>query len=104
MMKEEKTAYYIQLANGEIMRTSTASPWNFRIYATDAEIIQLRELFDANYAVEWEGFFRAHVPYVQYHFDRPNDRYDDNLKKVYEMIYELGDEEAKTHIKDMWGM
>ncbi|WP_100331910.1 hydrolase [Bacillus xiapuensis] len=103
-MQEEKKAYYIQIANGEIMRSATASPWNFKIYATDEEITALRELFDANYSKEWEGFFRAHVPYVQYHYDRPNDRYDKNLDKVYQMIYELGDEEAQAHIREMWSM
>ncbi|KAB7705839.1 hydrolase [Bacillus aerolatus] len=103
-MQEEKKTYYISLANGEIMRQSTVSPWNFKIYATDDEITNLRELFDANYSTEWENFFRAHVPYVQYHYDRENDRYDGNMKKIYETIYELGDEEAKQHVKEMWSI
>ncbi|MBM7649719.1 hypothetical protein JOC78_002693 [Bacillus ectoiniformans] len=103
-MNEEKNAYYIQVGNGEIMRRATDSPWNFKIYANDEEITALRELFDANYSVEWQNFFRAHVPYVQYHYDRQNDGYDGNMKQIYEMIYELGDDEAKEHIKGMWGL
>jgi len=98
---EERTAYYIHVGNGEILRTSKDSPWNFRIFATDEEITRLREVFESNYSVEWQNFFRSHVPYVQYHYDRENDDYDRNLQKIYKMIYELGDDEAKHHIEKM---
>ncbi|MDQ0216552.1 hypothetical protein J2S13_003014 [Oikeobacillus pervagus] len=101
MPEDQKKTYYIHIGNGEILSNSTASPWNFRIYANDDEITRLREIFDANYSVEWKNFYRAHVPYIQYHYDRENDHYDLNMKKVYEMIYALGDEEAKDHIKVM---
>ncbi|HZG74142.1 MAG TPA: hypothetical protein VEY51_21620 [Chondromyces sp.] len=100
-MDQTKNTYYIQLANGEIMSRPTDSPWNFKIEATDEEITKLRELFDANYSMEWQNFFRAHVPYVQYHYDRENDSYDARLKQIYGMIYQLGDQEAKQHIKGM---
>ena len=83
------------------MQTSTVSPWNFKIEATDNEIIQLRELFDQNYSTEWQNFFRAHVPYIQYHYDRENDAYDETLINIYQLIYQLGDQEAKQHISEM---
>ncbi len=96
-----KKPYYISLGNGEIMQTATASPWNFKIEATDEEITRLREYFDQNYSTEWQNFFRAHVPYVQYHYDRENDAYDETMKKIYGMIYDLGDEQAKEHIRSI---
>lgn len=89
------------MANGEISRSATSSPWNFRIEATDDEITLLRELFDQNYSTEIQNFFRAHVPYIQYHYDRENDAYDKTLKKVYGIIYELGDEEARQYIESL---
>ncbi|KKB37519.1 hydrolase [Bacillus thermotolerans] len=101
-MQKEKNTYYISIANGEIMRSSTDSPWNFKVEATDEEITALRELFNANYSTEWANFLRAHVPYVQYHYDRENDQYDSRMEQVYEMIYQLGDEEAKQYVKDIW--
>jgi hypothetical protein len=100
-MESEKKTYYISMANGEIMQTSTASPWNFKIEATDQEIIKLREFFDQNYSADWQSFFRAHVPYVQYHYDRENDAYDKTLEEIYRMIFELGDESAKEHIRSI---
>ncbi|KHF28739.1 hypothetical protein LR68_02492 [Anoxybacillus sp. BCO1] len=84
-----KKTYYVSVARGEISQVKTASPWEFRIEATDEEIIQLREYFDEMYSSDWQSFWRAHVPYVQYHYDRPNDGYDHAIKKVYESFMSL---------------
>ncbi|MFB6467582.1 hydrolase [Cytobacillus sp. Hz8] len=100
-MADQKKTYYIEVGSGEISQSRTDSPWNFKIQATDDEITTLREYFDQNYSTEWQNFFRAHVPYIQYHYDRENDIYDRTLIGIYRMIYQLGDEEAKQHIKSM---
>ncbi|MEH7250976.1 hydrolase [Neobacillus niacini] len=100
-MDEQKKTYYIDVGHGQISQSSTASTWSFKIQANDEEITQLRELFDQNYTIEWKNFFRAHVPYVQYHYDRENDAYDNTIEQVYGMIYTLGDDEAKSHIESM---
>jgi hypothetical protein len=98
---EQKKTYYIDVGTGEISQNATSSTWSFKISATNEEITEIRELFDQNYSTEWQNFFRAHVPYVQYHYDRENDQYDQTLVKVYELIYRLGDEAAQNHIKSM---
>ncbi len=100
-MEQQKHDYYIEVATGEISRSSTDSPWNFKISATDEEITKLREVFDSNHSTDWQNFYRAHVPYVQYHFDKENDAYDENLVQIYKMIHELGDKDAKEHIEGM---
>ncbi|NMD72136.1 hydrolase [Bacillus sp. DNRA2] len=100
-LDQTKKPYYIALASGQIMKTATDSPWDFKIEADDDEITKLREYFDQNYSTEWQSFIRAHVPYVQYHYDRENDAYDETLVQIYKMIYELGDEEAKQHIRSI---
>ena len=100
-MNEERNDYYIEIATGEISRSSTDSPWNFKISATDEEITQLREIFDSNHSVDWQNFYRAHVPYLQYHYDRENDAYDENMRQAYGMIHQLGDGEAKKFIEGM---
>ncbi|RHW30754.1 hydrolase [Neobacillus notoginsengisoli] len=100
-MENEKKTYYIAIANGEIFRNATSSPWDFKITATDDEITQLREFFDENYANEWLTFVRAHIPYMEYHNDRETKRYDDKLQTIYSYIYDLGDEEAREHIASM---
>jgi hypothetical protein len=101
IMDEQKKTYYIDVGTGGISQSATSSTWNFKIQANDQEITDLRELFDQNYSTEWQNFFRAHVPYVQYHYDRENDAYDNTIQQVYSIIYKLGDEEAKNHIESM---
>ncbi|MCA1032472.1 hydrolase [Bacillus timonensis] len=98
-MEDNKKTYYISLGSGEISQSKTSSTWDYEIQANDEEIVQLREYFDQNFSNDWQGFFRAHVPYVEYHHDPTNDAYDETLLKVYKMIYELGNEETKEHIK-----
>ncbi|MDQ0224498.1 hypothetical protein J2S02_000827 [Metabacillus niabensis] len=98
-MENMKKTYYVTVATGEISQLSTASPWDFKIEATDDEITRLREKFDNVYSADWKGFFRAHTPYVQYHYDRENDTIDQTNEQIYQMIYELGDEEAREHIR-----
>ncbi|EZP76563.1 hypothetical protein H839_14839 [Parageobacillus genomosp. 1] len=101
MAEQQKKTYYVSMESGEISQVKTASPWDFQIEATDDEIIQLREYFDQNYSTDLQAFFRAHVPYVQYHYDRENDAYDRTLMKIYQLIYKLGNEEAKAHIRSL---
>ncbi|MFS0864451.1 hydrolase [Fredinandcohnia sp. 179-A 10B2 NHS] len=99
MEQQPKKTYYVSVEGGEISQVKSASSWEYKIEATDDEIIRLRELFDENYANDVEGFLRAHVPFVEYHNDSSNDKYDENMLKVFKMIYELGDEEAREFIK-----
>ncbi|MDQ0343413.1 hypothetical protein J2S14_002228 [Lederbergia wuyishanensis] len=98
---ENKKTYYISVGAGEIMSVPNASPWEFKIQATDDEITRLRMYFDNNQENSMYDFLRAHVPYVEYHNDSTNDIHDENLIKVYEMVHQLGDEEARNHIKSM---
>lgn len=98
-MNQTRKTYYVSIANGEISQLSTASPWDFKIEATEEEIVQLREYFDQNYSSDWQGFLRAHVPYIEYHHDPTNDSIDVTMQKIYKMMYELGDQDAKDLIK-----
>lgn len=100
-MNTNKKTYYIDIGSGSISQSISSSSWNFKIEANDEEITLLRKYFDQNYSTEWKNFFRAHVPYLQYHYDHENDAYDETMLKIYKLIYELGDAEAKQHITTM---
>lgn len=100
-MTEGKKTYYISVGAGEIMSTANASPWEFKIEANDDEITKLRQIFDSNYDNSINDFWRTHIPFLEYHVDPTNDQHDENLIRIYEMIRELGDDEAKHHIDQM---
>jgi hypothetical protein len=97
----EKKKYYITVGTQEISQIKPESPYEFEIEATDEEVRQLREIFDEAYAADFMSFFRAHVPYVQYHEDKPNDIYDNDLLQAYRLIHEFGTSETKEHIESM---
>ncbi|GAA0431132.1 MAG: hydrolase [Bacillota bacterium] len=96
-----KKKYYINMGSGEISKIKYDNNDNFVIHATDDEIVLLREKFNEMNAAGVTTFFRAHVPVTPYHNDQSNDDYDDEMTEAYRMIYELGDESAKEHIKHM---
>ncbi|WP_233711124.1 hydrolase [Lederbergia citrisecunda] len=98
---ENRKTYYISVGAGEIMTVPNASPWEFKIQATDDEITRLRQIFDSSQDNSVDDFLRAHIPFVEYHNDSTNDIHDENLINVYEMIHQLGDEEARNHIESM---
>lgn len=100
-VNEEKKTYYISVGAGEIMRVPNASPWEFKIEATDEEITEMRAVFDMMQDNSIGDFLRAHVPFVEYSHDPTNDVHDESLHKIFTMIYELGDAEAKQHVKSL---
>jgi hypothetical protein len=97
----ERRTYYIEVASGEITQSQSNSPWNFKIEANDAEIHTLRSYFDENEQAELGNFLRAQIPFKEYHLDKENDIQDEKLKHIYQLIYHLGDQEAKQHIESM---
>ncbi|MDG4656435.1 hydrolase [Ectobacillus antri] len=97
----EKQTYYISVGEGSISRSKTANTYSFEIQATDEEIIRLRQLFDSAYVEDIRSFWRSHIPFLEYHHDHANDKYDARLQEAYRMIYELGDGEAKELIAQM---
>lgn len=101
MLENEKQTYYISLGGGEIYSTPNAGPWQFRIRATEKEIKQLRKIFEAQSENQIGDYIRSHTPYVPYHHDPTNDFHDLKLIEAYRVIYQLGDQEAKDHIKSM---
>ncbi len=97
----EKKTYYISVAEGGISQVKTANTYSFAIQANDDEIVQLREIFDAAYVEDVRTFWRAHIPFLEYHHDHSNDKYDERLQRAYKMIYDLGDNKTKELIAQM---
>ncbi|AJD91858.1 hypothetical protein JMA_25410 [Jeotgalibacillus malaysiensis] len=98
---DQKNTYYVSVARREILRSGTDSPYEFIVNATDDEITKLRILFDRNEESEMEGFLTGQMPSVPYHVDRANQQSDNLLIKIYSLIGEIGDEEARNHIVTM---
>ena len=96
---EKRNKYFVSVQSHEISRNRVGNNDDFVIYATDEEVQQLRSKFDQMRGAEWSSFWRAHVPIVPYHHDQPNDDYDREFTSVFEILYKLGDEQTKAHIR-----
>ncbi|MEQ6377608.1 hydrolase [Bacillaceae bacterium S4-13-58] len=97
----EKRKFYVNLGTQEISQIHNGNNDIFTIYATPEEVIKLREAFDEVYKDDVGAFLRAHVPFVEYHNDKPNDRVDSGLEKIISMIQELGDEKTREFISSI---
>ncbi|SFA71099.1 MULTISPECIES: DUF3970 family protein [unclassified Bacillus (in: firmicutes)] len=100
-MDTTKKTYYVNMVNGEVIPEPAGTETHFRVNGTDEEIEDLMQMFSENYQADLETFGRAHIPYKEYHKDKENDHYDATMVKIYQQIYNLGDAEARAHIKEM---
>ncbi|WP_051348578.1 hypothetical protein [Peribacillus kribbensis] len=99
-MKEDKQSYYVDIANGEVLQERIDGSPNFRIYANEEELADLRGWFRANYNDDLKTFSRSHVPFLEPSKDSQNDKYEHSMNEIYKMIYDLGDEEARNFIEE----
>lgn len=100
-MRLEKQQYYINIHSGEISRVPYQNNDQYVIYATPSDIRRLRSTMDQMHDASMRSFWRSHIPIVPYHQDQPNDEYDANLVEALKMIYNLGDEDTRSHIQSM---
>lgn len=97
----DKRKFYVSIDSQEISEYKAGNNHAYVIYGGPEDIIRLREVFDELQDAEFSTFWRAHVPFKEYHHDEYNDSYDESLMRAYKMIYELGDEETKKHIETL---
>ncbi|MFD1040179.1 hydrolase [Virgibacillus byunsanensis] len=97
----EKKKFFINLGSQEISQIHYDNNDDFIIHATEDEVRILRDKLDHMYTSDTRAFFRAHVPIKPYHDDRSNDDYDINMTEAFKMLYNLGDEQTKSHIESM---
>ncbi|MFS0784363.1 hydrolase [Bacillus sp. 1P06AnD] len=100
-MDDEKTIYYISIQSGEISEQAGEADSQFCIVATQKEYQDLQLLSNQLYESDVKTYGRSQIPFLEYHHDPQNDEYDHRLIKLYSKIYELGDEETKSHIGAM---
>jgi hypothetical protein len=95
--------YFVNMESRKILpvQAGKEAEGHFQIQATDKEIRQLQELFHENDQADWKTYGPAHVPFLEYHHDPQNDEYDNTMRHIFRMLYQLGNEEAKNHIGKM---
>lgn len=96
-----KKKYYVSMASSEISQIQFGNNDDFTIYANDDEIRVLRAKMDQMHNADISSFWRAHIPIMSYHHDKPNDDYDAGITEAFQMIHDLGDDQTKSNLKSM---
>lgn len=97
---DRKEQYFISVATGKISQIPNAQDNDFTIMATRREAKHLRRIFNNMNDADNMSHFRSAIPFEPYHNDKANEQYDHYITEVFQMIYELGDEEARTYIEE----
>ena len=100
-MEEQKYSYYVNIQSNEIFRGPFDGEWDFKIEATASQVAVLERLFDRNDQTDWESYFRSHIPFLEYHHQPQNMEYDWRIGLIYTMLFTLGDEKTRAHIRKM---
>lgn len=93
--------YFIGISNGTITQKNADQNAAYTIYANDEELKEIRRKLEKMEDASLSSFLRAHIPIKPYHEDPQNDAYDDGLNELFQMLYELGDEQTKDHIRSL---
>lgn len=96
----EKQNIYVSVAH----LTCNLQPGSSYEFVLQMDPIKARvfsKLFAQMQSLEASNAFRAHLPCIPYHMDRLNHELDNRLYKLYALIHEFGDEEAKKFVEQL---
>ena len=99
-MDQTKETYYVDLVSESILPDPLEST-SFMVQANRQEIHALKTVLEKKHEADMETYVRSHIPFLEYHHDPENDRYDAQQKMLYAIIYQLGDDAARAHIAQM---
>ena len=100
-MRQDKQTYHVDLVSGDVLGQKLEENPSFTVHVTDEELAELKQCLEEHRTDDLEAYARSHVPYLLYHHDRANDKYDAAMKKLYALIYKFGDETARNHIEEI---
>ncbi len=100
-MSDGKRNYYVSVQSSSIVKHRGDMSYEFEILATEDEAQELQRLLDSKDQAENGTYLRSHVPFLPYHNDASNDKYDEAIMTVYRKLHELGTSETRMFIANM---
>lgn len=99
----DKQIYWTSVAAFEIVPEGLSDNHEFEIEATEDEVNELMSLYNQLEQQDNTMFLKSANPNELYHDQNitSNLNYDEGLKKVYRLIYDLGKPKTKSHIMSM---
>jgi hypothetical protein len=95
----EKKRYYVTLQAGTTV-AEIRDEKGFEIEATDVEVEMLRDLLNNCVHGDFMMWMHGHTLWSDMP-DRDNDEYDDNLRAIYQIIYQHGTPKTRQDLEQM---
>lgn len=102
----EKKTYYVTVDigphTGEIREQlkQNDAVYDFEIEATPEEISQLEQLFTETQETDFSTFVQAHLPFETRERSKVSWEEDEQIDKIYQMIYQLGTDNTKAKMRE----
>ena len=77
------------------------SPWEYEVDVPSDYVPVFHRLFTQMNELESRNFYRAHLPFIPYHYDKDNHEIELRTIKVYALIHEFTNDESKKFIEQM---
>lgn len=91
---------FVSVSNKSLGREASMNE-QLEVRGTEEEIDMLLHMLEQLKRDDELTQFRAPIPYKSADHDKATDQFNDDLLKLYQLIYHLGTENTKAHIDDM---
>ena len=95
----EKTLYVS--VSSKSLDTVASMNEQLEVRGTEEELEKLNRMLEHLQRDDEVTQFRAPIPYKSADHDKATDQFNDDLLKLYQVIYNLGTDKTKAHIQDM---
>lgn len=91
---------YVSVSNKSLDREVSMNE-QLEVRGTDEELEKLRQILEQLERDDQVTQLRAPIPYKSADHDKATDQFNDDLLKLYQLIYNLGTDKTRAHIHDM---
>lgn len=100
-MEEKRKSYFISLSKRTVTNVSVPDADEYEVIATPSQIVGLESLMDdidkSDYTFMAKNM--PFKPFAEREVDEMRQESDDNLKEIYQFIYNFGTEETREKLK-----
>lgn len=99
-MEENKQKYYVSVS-GKSVEADFSGNEQLEVLGTEEEIAELQQLLDRIQKDDEVTHLRAPIPYKSADHDKATEQFNEDIREVYQAIYELGTSKTREHIRRM---
>ncbi|WP_107838895.1 transposase [Metasolibacillus meyeri] len=97
----QKCKMYVSISDLTCSHIPNLSSNEFKVELEPAIARIFFKLFHQINGLEGHNLWRAHLPYIPYHYDELNHDIDTRLQKIYVLLHEFGDEQTKKFVEQL---